>query len=318
MNECIFIILFLCEILYSRIASKYNIVDRSGRKSSHHRGVILRGGGIIFLIGAWVWTAFYGIHYLWFMVGLTAVGAVSFADDIRPQPEWLRLVVHFTGVALMFVDLGPYPSSWGIWLVIPALILGAGIINAYNFMDGIDGITGAYSLAVLAPLIYMDRSLGFIDESFLMVTFFSVVVFSFYNFRRHPWCFAGDVGSVSIAFILIFAIGRLIVRTGDAVYLLFLAVYGVDSVLTIVHRIMLRENLGQTHQKHAYQLMVNELGMPHLLISTMYMAVQLCISFGLLVIRTHRWVYFVAVIMILSVAYVAFMKKYYRLHQERR
>lgn len=311
---CIFFILWLCEILYLRIACKYRIIDHPGSRSSH-QAPALRGGGIIFLMGVWVWAGFYGINYPWFMLGLTAVGAVSFADDIHPQPTWLRLVVHFAGVALMFVDLGLYTWSLGLWLLAPALILGVGIINAYNFMDGINGITGAYSLAVLAPLIYLNTSLGFIDGSFLKVTLLSVVVFSFYNFRNYPRCFAGDVGSLCIAFILLFALARLILFTGDAVYLLFLAVYGVDSVLTIVHRIMLRENLGRAHRKHAYQIMVNELRMPHLLISAMYMTLQLGISAGLLLIHRCRWWYFAAVITLLSVAYVLFMRKYYRLHK---
>ena len=76
--------------------------------------------------------------------------------------------------------------------------------------------------------------------------------------------------SVGAAFIVVFVLGLLIMRTGDFTYIVFLAVYGVDSVLTIVHRIMLRENLGEAHRKHAYQLMANELGMEHTVVSTIY------------------------------------------------
>ena len=129
------------------------------------------------------------------------------------------------------------------WMVVVALVVCVGIINAYNFMDGINGITGAYSLAVLLPLIYLNAGLDFIDADFLYVVGLSLLVFGFFNFRRKAKCFAGDVGSISIAFILLFALGRLILLTGDLSYLAFLAVYGADTVLTICHRIRLHENL---------------------------------------------------------------------------
>lgn len=104
-------------------------------------------------------------------------------------------------------------------------------------MDGINGITAGYSIAVLLPLLLMNRDWGFMSDSFLVVSLISVLVFSFFNFRPRgkAKCFAGDVGSVGIAFILLFAIGMLIVRTGDVTWLIFLLVYGVDGCLTICH-----------------------------------------------------------------------------------
>ena len=183
-------------------------------------------------------------------------------------------------------------------------------------MDGVNGITGGYSLAVLLPLIYLNHSYGFIDNAFLCVVGMSLIVFCIFNFRRKAVCFAGDVGSISIAFILLFALCRLILATGDMSYLVFLAVYGVDAVLTICHRMQLHENLGEAHRKHAYQLMANELKVPQLLVTSLYMVLQLAISAGLIFLPVNHYVYFAAVVVILAIAYIIFMKKNYHLHRE--
>ncbi len=182
-------------------------------------------------------------------------------------------------------------------------------------MDGINGITGGYSLAVLAPLIYLNRQLHFMDMPFLYVTGLSLLVFCFFNFRKKAKCFAGDVGSITIAFILLFALGKLILQTGDFSYIVFLAVYGVDSVLTICHRIQLHENLGKAHRKHAYQLMANELKIPHVQVSLFYMAIQLAISFGMIFCQINHYVYLGITIIVLMIAYLLFMKKNYHLHE---
>ena len=121
----------------------------------------------------------------------------------------------------------------------------------------------------------------------------SLIVFCIFNFRRKAVCFAGDVGSISIAFILLFALCRLILATGDMSYLVFLAVYGVDAVLTICHRMQLHENLGEAHRKHAYQLMANELKVPQLLVTSLYMVLQLAISAGLIFLPVNHYVFIV-------------------------
>ena len=199
----------------------------------------------------------------------------------------------------------------------PALIVCVGIINAYNFMDGINGITGAYSLAVLIPLAVLNVRYSFVDSALIFVTALSVLVFCFFNFRKRARCFAGDVGSVGIAFIILFILGRLIAATGDIQYLLLLGVYGIDTVLTIIHRILLHEHLGEAHRKHAYQLMANELHIPHTSVSFFYFALQLIVSGGLLAVPDSlQWPYTVAVLMFLALAYLLFMRKYYHLHAE--
>ena len=156
----------------------------------------------------------------------------------------------------------------------------------------------------------------------LVVVLLAVLVFSWFNFRPkgRAKCFAGDVGSVGIAFFLLFAIGRLIVRTGVVTWLIFLLVYGIDGCCTILHRIMLHEHIGEAHRKHAYQLMANELGIGHVVVSCIYMGLQLVISLGFIYLcpatLLAHWIYLVVVALVLAGAYVVFIKKYYHLHEE--
>ena len=142
----------------------------------------------------------------------------------------------------------------------------------------------------------------------------SVLVFNFFNFRPRARCFAGDVGSVSMAFIVLYVLGTLILKTGDLSWIVFLAVYGVDSVLTIVHRLMLKENIFGPHRKHAYQIMANELKIPHVVVSTVYAVLQVAIGAAFLYSGDHHWTYVAVVLIVLSIAYVLFKRRYFHLH----
>ncbi len=309
----IFVLLVLLELAYFWVADRFNIIDKPNLRSSH-TSITLRGGGIVFLFGAWLYAAFFGLGYGWFLLGLTLIGLVSFMDDIHSLPDSARLVVQFAAMFLMFYQFGILNwHDW--WIVLVALIVCVCITNAYNFMDGINGITGGYSLAVLAPLVYLNAKDGFIEMSYLYIIGLSLIVFCFFNFRKKAKCFAGDVGSITIAFILLFALGRLILQTGDFAYIIFLAVYGADSILTICHRIQLHENLGEAHRKHAYQLMANELKIPHVNVSLLYMTIQLAISFGMIFSPINHYIYLGLTIVVLLVAYLVFMKINYHLHE---
>lgn len=314
----IFIALLILELLYFRIADHFNIIDKPNERSSHSR-VVLRGGGIIFTMSLWIWSIIYGFQYPWLLTGMTLAAGVSFVDDIHSLPDSLRLVVQFVAMFLVFQEVGIL--HWDMWWAVPiALIVCVGATNIYNFMDGINGITGGYSLAVLIPLALLNREHQLVDDSLLVIVGLSLLVFCLFNFRKNAKCFAGDVGSIGIALFLLFCIGRLVVQTGDVTWLVLLLLYGVDGCLTIVHRIMLHENLGEAHRKHAYQLMANELGMPHVMVSGIYMALQLIISLVAVCVipdtTMAHWLYFTGVITLMGLAYVLFMKKYYHLHDE--
>lgn len=306
-------LLLLLELLYFRIADKFNIIDKPNQRSSHTH-ITLRGGGIIFLLGMWIYAAFYGIQYPYFLIGLTAIAGISFIDDICSVPNKVRLFIQFVAMFLLFYEWGILSlSSW--WMILVALVCCVGVINAYNFMDGINGITGGYSLAILLPLWVLNESIHFMDAHLLVVAMISVGVFSLFNFRKRAKCFAGDVGAVGIAFILLFAIGSLVLKTGDFRYIFLLTLYGADTILTIIHRILLHENIGVAHRKHAYQIMANELKLPHVVVSAIYMGLQLLIAAGLIWLPCSGWVYCGAVFLVMVVAYVLFMKRYYPLHE---
>lgn len=340
------VLLLAAELIYFRIADKFNIIDKPNERSSHST-IVLRGGGIIFAIGMLVWVGLQGAHgnwsvvmdYLPFLVGLLIIAGVSFIDDVHSLPDSVRLVAQFVSMGLMFWNLGLFSvESLGLsvesqWqslvlmalIVIVALIVFVGATNIINFMDGINGITAGYALAVLLPLFLLNNKEGgepFILNSLLGVAILSVLVFCIFNFRPKgkAKCFAGDVGSIGIAFIMLFAIGKLIVQTGDLSYLILLMIYGVDGVLTICHRIMLHENLGEAHRKHAYQLMCNELKIGHVKVSLLYMVLQLVVSLGVIYLIPNtvaaHWIYFVATAIVLALAYIVFKKKYYHLHEE--
>ena len=326
----IFIVLVILELVYFKIADNYNIIDKPNERSSHS-SIVLRGGGVIFTLSMLVWVGLQGVHgdwnvalsYLPFLIGLVLIAGVSFVDVIVSLPDGVRLVAQFIAMGLMFLNLDI--MHWNMWwIVLIALIVFVGATNVINFMDGINGITAGYSLAVLIPLFMLNNKgeEPFVLNSFLGVAILGVLVFSWFNFRPRgkAKCFAGDVGSVGIAFIMLFAIGRLILKTGDITWLTFLIVYGVDGCCTILHRIMLHEHLGEAHRKHAYQLMANELGMSHVVVSLIYMGLQLVISLGMVYLVPNtvvaHWIYLVVVALVLAGAYVVFMKKYYHLHEE--
>ena len=338
------VLLVAAELIYFRIADKCNIIDKPNERSSHST-IVLRGGGIIFAISMIVWLILQMVqgewcmvqNYLPFMVGLVLICGVSFIDDIRSLPDSVRLVAQFVAMILMFyqiVESGGMivESQWWELMAygVVALIVCVGASNIINFMDGINGITGAYAMASLIPLYLINSAnglsaqgvSGFVDESMIITVMLADLVFCFFNFRPRgkAKCFAGDVGSLGVAFILLFMIGSLVMATGDVTYLIFLLVYGVDGVLTIFHRIMLHENLGQAHRKHVFQLMANELKMSHITVSLIYAGLQLAISLGFIYLCPNtivaHWIYLVVAGIVLAVAYVLFKMKYYHLHEE--
>lgn len=329
------VLLLAAELVYFKIADKCNIIDKPNERSSHST-IVLRGGGVIFTISVLVW--YFGVavrgeermalEYLPFVIGLLLIAGVSFWDDVHSLPDSVRLVVQFVATALMLYPLVSGPAlaelalGWKALIAVVALVVFVGATDVINFMDGINGITAGYALAVLVPLLLLNHGLGFVEESLLVVVILGVLVFSFFNFRPKgkAKCFAGDVGSIAIAFIMLFALGRLMGQTGDITWLIFLLVYGIDGCCTIVHRILLHENLGEAHRKHAYQLMANELKIEHVKVSLLYMFFQLVVSLGFIYLCPNtvlaHWIYLVCAAVVLVLAYVLFMKKYYHLHEE--
>jgi UDP-GlcNAc:undecaprenyl-phosphate/decaprenyl-phosphate GlcNAc-1-phosphate transferase len=265
-------ILFLVENVYFFVAKRFKIVDKPNERSLHLK-ITIRGGGIIFLISSILYFVYSDYLYPIFILGLSAVTIVSFLDDIFTLPNRYRLPFQFLAIILILVELHFFTNP--IWICVFVVIVGVGIVNAYNFMDGINGITGGYSTIVVFALWFVNNyHLKFIENDFLIFTLSGLMVFNYFNFRTKARCFAGDVGSISIAVIILFLLLKLILQEQNLIYILFLSVYGVDSVLTIIHRLFLKENIFKAHRLHLFQVIVHNLKFSHLLMSSIYMLIQ--------------------------------------------
>lgn len=258
-------LLLLVELLYFKIADRWNIIDKPNARSSHSY-ITIRGGGIVFLFAFWAWNMQQGWPFVWASLGLFLVGLVSIWDDIQSLPNRVRIAAHISGVLLLMYDSGVMDAlSFGWLLLVPVVVIGT--LNAYNFMDGINGITGLYSLTMVLTMAWLNQQFPFLDSSFFVWTTAALLVFLFFNFRTRAKCFAGDVGSMGIGFIVLFALILLIQKTGELRYILFLSLYGLDSVLTIIQRLYRKENIFKAHRLHFYQILANQNGVPHRYIS---------------------------------------------------
>ena len=309
----IWIILFLLEIAYLKVAVKLRIFDVPHHQSSHS-GVVVRGGGIIFYVAFLLWSLLYGIPWPGGLIGLTIIAAISFCDDIHSVSPKVRLLCQFIAILLLFYHSGLIRSSFYVIILLSVACVGA--VNIYNFMDGVNGMTGGVSLVVALALLYTNEYLvKFADTSMIIYVILSIIVFNFFNFRQHARCFAGDVGSLSIGFIIVYLVLRLALRGQSMSWMVMLIVYVVDGGMTIMHRLLLRENILKPHKKHAYQIMANELRMPHLVVSGIYMLLQAicCVWY----IAVPGYMSFFMQLTLLVAAYLLFMKKFYHLHVEK-
>lgn len=293
MYLAVFLVLFVLELIYFKIADRFNIIDKPNHRSAHTE-ITLRGGGIVFPIAfllffiTSVWSKLVHLplhdqvaenhNYLIFGVGLLLLCIISFLDDLYDLSSKIRIVFHIISVSFLLAFLNAFVLL-PIWAIPVLYIVIIGILNAYNFMDGINGITGLYSLVALLSLLYVNENLiNFVAHDFIIYPILGCLVFLFFNFRKKAKCFMGDIGSMGIAFWVVALIGLLMMETGEIKWILFLAVYGVEVISTILERLKLKENIFEAHRRHLYQLLANEKKISHLKVSTLYAAVQLLVN----------------------------------------
>jgi len=269
-------VLILLSLLYFKLAIRFQILDRPNKRSSHTH-VTIRGGGVIFPLAFFLEFLISGFDLPFFSIGLLLISCISLYDDLRPLSNKIRLLAHLSAVSLLFTQLDL--MSQDFWVIVIAFIIVIGTINAYNFMDGINGLTGAYSLVMAGSLYFINlRVVEFIPSQWLIVCVLSLFVFNLFNFRRNAKCFAGDVGSISMAFILIYFVTILIIETGDIKFSALFLMYGLDSVTTILFRLLRRENIFKAHRFHFYQYLTNTKLWPHIAVSTLYAFLQLFVN----------------------------------------
>ncbi|PXY41997.1 UDP-GlcNAc--UDP-phosphate GlcNAc-1-phosphate transferase [Flavobacterium cheongpyeongense] len=270
-------LLIILMLLYFKIADRFNIIDKPNQRSSHTE-ITLRGGGIIFWFSALIYFVQYIQSNYFFFTGITLVSLVSFWDDIRSLSNKIRISIHFLAITLVFYDLGIF-DNFSFYLIILAYISFIGFINIYNFMDGINGITGLYTLVVMSSLLYVNKNIQlFTDSNFIKYAMIASLVFLFFNYRKKAKCFAGDVGSIAIAFWIIYLVMKLILATNSVIWILFLAVYGADGICTILHRLYLKQNIFEAHRLHLYQILSNEFKIQHRLVALYYALAQIIVS----------------------------------------
>lgn len=298
------------ELAYLQIAKKLRIVDLPHHQSSH-KGAIIRGGGVVFYVSYLLWFITSGCLYPMIFAGLTILAVTSFADDVHSFSPKIRLALQFAAMIVMLYETHVFNLPLQPLLLLSVACVGA--VNIYNFMDGINGMTGGYSMVVLFALFYVNNFYRkFIDNDLLIYVLMADVFFCLFNFRKKAMCFAGDVGSLSMGFIIVFLILKLIFASAHMHWIALMAVYLVDGGLTILHRIILRENILKPHKKHVYQIMANELGLPHLRVSGIYMGLQAvcCVWFVIVPGNTTLILQMCA----LAVLYLGFMMKYWHFH----
>lgn len=270
------ILLILCQLFYFKIAEKYNIIDIPNERSSHN-SITLRGGGIIFPIATFI--AFLTHDVTWpVMLAIVIVSIISFIDDINPVNLLPRFLVHILAVVLLLFDLKLFNESFILLSIIAIMMIGW--INAFNFMDGINGITVLYtSIAIISfGLLEVNKD----EYHLLLVVGSACIVFGFFNVRKIAKTFAGDVGSISLAVFLGFLMMKTIKETNQIGFILFFSVYGVDSCFTIINRLIKGENILKGHRTHLYQFLANEFKIVQIKISSIYAFIQLIINLSVI------------------------------------
>jgi len=277
----IFIVVFILNIagihLYLRYAQQKALLDTPNARSSHEVPTV-RGGGLLFAPTFIALLLFYAPGYNLSALALAIAAVISFLDDLYTLPVRYRLPVHFLSVALLIYDT---QSTWPIWASLLALILITGWLNTFNFMDGINGISAVYATVLFGSFFIVplyNHAARHALYPILPDMLAAILAFSWFNFRKKVLCFAGDIGSVSLALILAWAL-LMHWHSPQSLYLLaFPALYAVDSVMTILVRLSRRENIFEPHRTHLYQLLANEQGWDHRLIALLYGGLQFIIN----------------------------------------
>lgn len=268
-------------LLYIMIARKLQLTDVPSLRSSH-KDITITGAGFIFPLAFFLPLALTGefIHYRSTLTGLLLISVVSFSDDLKSVHPIIRVTVQVIAVSLLLWQTGGL-FKMKPWQIVPGFILVVGIINSYNFMDGINGMNALYSIAMIG-ILWMLRASG-IHFLPVLPVFYSLMsallAFSIFNVRKKAICFSGDVGSISIAYIISLMIIQVMIATDSEEWILLFGVYGLDSVGTIVLRIIRGEKVWMPHRTHFYQYLVNERKWPHVQVSLMYASLQFLLSF---------------------------------------
>lgn len=304
------VIIIIFALVYIKIAEYFNILDRPNHRSSHTEPII-RGAGVLFFIAAILFFALNGWQFSYFFIGLTLIAVISYVDDLVTLSSKIRLVFQFAAIGLSVYQL-VLLTNLPILYIPLLLIVGVGFINTFNFMDGINGITGLYALVAFLGLYIINYFENIIDERFIIFMIISILIFGYFNFRRKARFFCGDVGSISLAIILFFIIALFSFQLKSPLFILLMGVYLADAILTIFYRKYLGENITEAHRHHIYQKLTDLKKFPHLKTSLFYALLQAAILF--IIYFTYKqsivfqFIVFIAISSLLILFYIFLFK----------
>lgn len=276
-----------------RWAGRGRMLDIPNERSSHVRPTP-RGGGlaivVVTLAGSWLILPFVRSEitvwqWLAYSAGALLIAGVSWLDDLRSLSTRVRFAAHLTGALVVCLAFGAWKGitlpglgnvNLGLWGWPLTLVWIVGLTNAYNFMDGIDGIAGAQ--AVVAGMGW--ALIGIIVSSPLLCIVGILLAFSSLGFLGHNWpsakIFMGDVGSAFLGFS--FAVLPIIAARSDPrfvlVGLLLVWPFAFDTAYTFIRRLCRRENVFAAHRSHLYQRLVIA-GLSHRTVTLLYIFLAL-------------------------------------------
>ncbi len=275
-------------LMYIRIAHFYKIYDHPVGRSSHLNRTIT-GFGVFVLFGLLLYSvAFPYTLKSFFIIGLLMISTISYIDDLVFVKHFIRLVFQIFALVLMAIEL-PFNYMMDfekIPLIIAIVILGIGVLNAFNFMDGINGMLGLTNLVILLSFLWLNSNsvdiqgnqISFIRNEFLYTYIIGVSIFLGLNLRRKAIVFAGDTGSIALAFIVLYLMLNLIFKTGNYAYFLLFSVFGIDAGLTVIFKLLLRENIFVPHRDFLFKKLVHVGKYKHVNISIIYASLQALIN----------------------------------------
>lgn len=284
----------LLSVLYVNIAGVFGIFDNPGGRSSHSSKTIT-GMGIVFPLLIVIYSIFFPEEIApYFIIGFLMMVTISFVDDLFYIKHSVRLVFQVFALILMVLSLA-INYEIALPVIITLVIFGIGVINAFNFMDGINGMLGLTSLVVLGSFFYLNETLvdlngealNFIHRELLITVIAGVIAFLFFNFRPKAKCFAGDVGSIGISMLIIYMMYKLLLVSGNYTYLLLFAVFGIDAGLTVIYKLILKENIFVPHRDFLFKKLVHIAKLKHLRVAIYYAIVQLIINVFILFQPVH-------------------------------
>jgi len=306
----VIILLFLLINVYFKIAERFKIIDKPNERSSHVIPTI-RGGGIVFFFAIVLSCVYTEIQFPYFLLATVIICVISLLDDIYDISWKLRFSIQLLVVLLLLYQIGFFNNNVNILVIVAIIIFTIGVLNAYNFMDGINGMNGLYSLSILIPM-YFNYKLFIVDKVYFEFLIISILIFGIYNFRKKARCFSGDIGSMGISIFICFNLLYLFNQQNNISVVLLLLLYGIDSILTIVQRIYNKENVFKAHRMHLYQLLCNEMKIPHLTVSMMYFIIQIAFNFlyfTYIMNSSNRMIYLVFIISVTSIFYLFLKNK---------